>query len=112
MDAQYRPAELVEKKAAEKPRRRGRRRTYAELPAILRKHISDEYDLRGPDSDEFIARDCDVQRITVISARLHKVVRDQRRMWEELFNRGCSIAKRPIQREHGLEVVANPKRSA
>lgn len=96
----------IERTTTEKPRRANRRRSYAELPHLLRRHIPDEFEMRGPDSDEFLAKDCNVHRTTVLSMALHMALRDIRRIKEALIMKGASGALRKTpQRETRLELV-------
>lgn len=110
MDTPRPNSEAVEKATAESPRRAPRRKAYRELSLLLRRHIPESFELHGPDSDEFIAKDCDVHRITVLSMVVHKLTREIRRVNALLVMRGASVERRkPIEREHGLEVVSPKK---
>ena len=103
----------VEKATDKKPRALGKRRqNYAETSRLLRKLIPEEYALRGADSDELIARDCNVQRITVLSMVVHDLVKQMRSVQATLVMRGAaSEPRKPIRGEGAwLEVV--PRKGA
>lgn len=105
-DGNLQPVENIPPK---KPRRAPRRKNWQQLPYILRKHIVEEFDMRGPDSDDIIARDCMVHRITVLSAAVHQCLREVTRLREALFLAGATTAKRPPQYATTNMEIVQPK---
>lgn len=95
------------------PRRKtAKRKTVDELSYILRKHIVEEFEMRGPGSYPFIAADCETQVPALFAMVLHDLLRWRRRIDATLVLKGAgSPERKPIAREHGLEIVV-PKKSA